>query len=373
MALTNQSNLVNSVGQREDLSDIIAVVDARETVLTSMLRKGKKPAGVYTEWQIDSYPNVQITGIVDGTDVTSFENYGNTRKRIGNYIQQFRRVPSVSRLEETVANVAGLNDPDPNGAAGATEFARSKAKATVQIKRDVEAAFLSDNIAQNGSASPSGTSPNQYASQAYQTRGLGAWLTSSTTSAPYGKTAISGDASTGSATGLLPTNSIYNGSFSSTTTAFTEDVLRGLLQSRWTQTGRGGDLVGIVGASIKNAISDFSRYLPAKSINSTTATSVRFYNDEIGDRKIETAIDIYSGDYGNIELFLSAFTNVSSGTADSYRGYIIDPEYIEMRTHTAPYFTELPDLGAGRRGIVETICTLVPTNPLAHIQIAASA
>ncbi len=370
MALTNQSNLVNSVGQREDLSDIIAVVDARETVLTSMLRKGKKPAGVYTEWQIDSYPTVSTSGTIDGSDVTTFENYGYTRQRIGNYIQQFRRVPSVSRLEENVANVAGLNNPDINGAAGATEFARSKAKATVQIKRDVEATFLSDNIAQNGSASPSGSGAAAVATQAYQTRGLGAWLTSAATSGNYGKVAITGDASTGGATGLLPTNSIFSGSLSG---AFSEDVLRSLLQSRWNQTGRGGDLVAIVGANIKNAVTDFSRYLPAKTIAGGSSTSVRFYNDEIGDKSIESAVDIYSGDYGNVELFLSAFIGVSSGTANANRGYILDPEYIEMRTLTAPYFTELPDLGAGRRGIVETICTLVPTNPLAHIQIAATA
>jgi hypothetical protein len=45
---------------------------------------------------------------------------------------------------------------------------------------------------------------------------------------------------------------------------------------------------------------------------------------------------------------------------------------VELRTHTAPYFQQLPDLGGGPRGIVETIVALAVTNPLAHAQIAAS-
>ena len=337
------TSYISSVGKREDLADIIAVVDAKETVLTSTIRKGKKPANALTEWQVDNYPSTSTSGVVDGTDVTSFssgENYASGRARIGNYIQTFRRVPAVSRLEENVAVVAGVSNPDPMGVAGSTEFARAKAKATIMVKRDVETALLSDNAAQ----ADNGTVP-------FVTRGLGKWLN---VAASKDSVQPVPDAY------CLPSASVFS---AASITTFTEDSLRGLLQSRWSQTGKSGNLLGIVGANVKNAVSDFSRYLP----NKTSNTSVRFYNQSPEDKKVTTAVDIYSGDYGDVELFLSAFT------PDSYRGYILDPEYLELRTHTAPYFQQLPDLGGGPRGIVETIVALAVTNPLAHAKIAATA
>lgn len=335
------TSYISSVGKREDLADIIAVVDAKETVLSSTIRKGKKPAAALTEWQVDNMPSTSTAGVVDGTDVTSFssgENYASGRARIGNYIQQFRRVPAVSRLEETVAVVAGINNADPNGVSGNTEFARAKAKSTIMLKRDVETALLSDN----GAQADNGTVP-------FLTRGLGKWLVvsgSKDSVQPVPDAYCS------------PSASIYSGAIAS----FTEDSFRTLLQSRWAQTGKAGNLLGIVGSDVKNAISDFSRYLP----NKTSNTSVRFYNQSPEDKKVSTAVDIYSGDYGDVELFLSAFV------PNTTRGYIIDPEYVELRTHTAPYFTQLPDLGGGPRGIVETIVALAVTNPLAHAKIAAS-
>jgi hypothetical protein len=332
-----------TVGRREDLSDIIAVVDAKETTLTSSIKKGsKKPSNAYVEWLVDSYPSTSTAGTVDGTEVSysSAADFASTRYRIGTYIQQFRRIPGVSRLEEVVATVAGINNPDPQGVAGATEFARAKAKATVMVKRDIEATFLSANSA----VADDGTN-------AYQTRGLGKWLSASADSPALGQSNV-----------LLSSSQIYSGNLS----AFTEDSLRGVLQQRWSVTGKGGDLLGIVGSSIKNSVSDFSRYLPAKTISSSTASSVRFYNQDVASKQITTSVDIYSGDYGNIELHLSAFV------PNTRTGYIIDPEFVEMRTHTAPYFTELPDLGAGRRGIVEAIVALVPTNPTAHAKIVAA-
>jgi hypothetical protein len=330
---------LNSVGKREDLSDIIAVVDAKETVLTSSIKKGsKKPTNAYVEWLVDSYPSTQTSGTVDGTEVayTDAADFAATRYRIGNYIQQFRRVPGVSRLEETVATVAGVNNPDPQGVAGSTEFARAKAKATVMIKRDIEATFLSANGAVAGTGSV-----------AYKTRGLGQWLSASADSVALGQGNV-----------LLNSSQIYSGNLS----AFTEDSLRGVLQQRWSVTGKGGDLLAIVGSDIKNAVSDFSRYLPSRSSN----TPVRFYNQDVNSKMVSSVVDIYSGDYGNLELHLSAFLPTTR------TGYIIDPEFVEVRTHTAPYFTELPDLGAGRRGIVEAIVALVPTNPQAHAKIDAA-
>lgn len=44
----------NQVGKRESLSDIIAMVDAKDTPVASMIPKGKKPGNTYLQWQADN-------------------------------------------------------------------------------------------------------------------------------------------------------------------------------------------------------------------------------------------------------------------------------------------------------------------------------
>lgn len=330
------TNFINQVGKREDLADIIAVVDAAEMPATSALRKGRKPTNSLFEWQVDSFDASNPQPIVDGTDVSAYEDAAANRARLGNYVQIFRRTPKVTRLAEYVADVAGVNNPDPNGVRGGTEFARAKAKKIVELKRDIETAILSTNEAQADTGAVG-----------FQTRGLGKWIQNSAQSVLPVPSAF-----------RTPTASVY----SSTMAAFTEDSLRTLLQSRWSQTKMKGTLIGIVGPDVRNAITDFIRYSPNKDSN----TVVRQFNTSAESGKVTSTVDIYNGDYGTVELFTSAFVPTTK------TGYLIDADYAELRSHTAPYYQDLPDLGGGPRGIVEAIVGLAVLNPLAHCKIVAS-
>ena len=397
---------------REDLSDIISVVDARSTIVTSMIKKGKKPESALSEWIVDSYGSAKTSGVVDGTDAsgstTNFEDFSSNRKRAQNYLQTFRRTPLVTRLQEIVAQPAGISNPDPNGASGSTEFGRAKSKAVIQLKRDIESAILSDNGAQadDGSAQP------------FITRALGSWLSTTADSVLGQDTSI-----------LLNTNQVYAAAL----TSFNEDKLRTALQQRWNTSGEMKELVGIMSPGLKNAVSDFTRYLPTKS----NFGQVRYFDQSVPDKTITTAVDVYEGDYGTVKLFLSpwlpaqvtglsytistntvtvtstahglqkgaliqvsgdsntsqittgfyrilsaatdTFTFTRSGTGTTAgtltygdnRGYILDMDYLELRTALAPSYLPLPDLGAGPRGIVEAIVSLAYLNPTSGIKIAA--
>jgi hypothetical protein len=46
---------VNQVGKREDFSDVIATVDAKNLPVTSMVPKGSEPANSIFDWQTDAY------------------------------------------------------------------------------------------------------------------------------------------------------------------------------------------------------------------------------------------------------------------------------------------------------------------------------
>jgi hypothetical protein len=145
-----------SSGKREELADLISLVDAKDTPFTSMAKKGSKPGNTLFRWQADSLPTPKMTGTVDGTDVTAYDNYvkdGATvyRAELSNYIQIFRRAVRVSPLTQDITTVAGVRD----------ELANNVAKGIQALKRDMEVTLCSNN----GAQADNGTNP-------YLTRGL---------------------------------------------------------------------------------------------------------------------------------------------------------------------------------------------------------
>jgi hypothetical protein len=326
---------LTQVGKREDLADIIAVADAKNTPLKSMIRKGKPVGNTFVEWQADAYDATSTTGALDGADVSAYEDAAANRARFGVYVQELRRTPKVNQMAEEISNVAGINNPDPQGVRGSTEFARAKAKKIIEIGRDIEAVLLSDNETRQESGSDS-----------YLTRGLGKWIQNGAQAVQPVPAAF-----------RTPTASVY----SSTMAAFTEDSLRALLQSRWTQTGSTDELYLICGPGVKNAVSDFGRYQPDKASNG----HVRRFNNE-GAGKITSSVDVYEGDYGTVEVHLDNFTP-TTGT-----GYILDMKMLELRTKGEPSYRDLPDLGGGPRGLIKAIIALCVLNPLAHAKIVGS-
>jgi len=317
---------IDQVGKREDLSDVIAVADMKQTPFTSRIRKGAKPTNTHFEWQVDSYDAANTNGTVAGADVTTFENAAKNRQRLGGRIQKFRRTVMVDDLAENVSVVAGVD----------SEMARAKAKKSVEIKRDMEAAFLSDNDSQQDN----GVLP-------YLTRGMGKWISSTAqTDLPV------------AAAYLTPANSIWSGAL----TSFGEDQLRGVLQSRFEQTGMSDELVLFCGTNLKKTISDFTRYEPTKASNTQLR---RFENDD--PTTISTTVDFYESDFGGIEI-----SEPDLFLPDNNRGYAVDMRMVEMRVNRAPGYRDLPDLGGGPRGLIDCIVGLACLNPLAHGKILGS-
>jgi len=138
MALLTEPNL-SGRGKREDLADMISLVDARDTPFTSMARKGSKPGNTYFRWQADQNPLPVVGGTIDGTDVSSYANYvDGYRKELANYVQVFRRTVRVSKLAQDLADVAGVRD----------SLSDNVAKAIIGLKRDMEVTFTSDQLGQ---------------------------------------------------------------------------------------------------------------------------------------------------------------------------------------------------------------------------------
>jgi len=324
-------------GKRQDLRDVISLVDARKYPLTSMAKKGATPKNSMVEWQVDSYPDPSFDGVLDGLDVTAHENMAEQRKRLQTRIQIFRRSPMVSLLSEEVSDVAGIGTKK--------EMARAIVKSIEMLKRDMECAFCSDRESQ----AQSGQNP-------YRTRGLGKWAQAT-------------------AQTDLPVDPLYltpAASINTTTVAnLTESLVNDVVASVWDVTGEDKTFVLVCGRTLRSRFSQFTQY-QAGSTN--VMASVRTITQAAEARKLVNTIDILEGDYGTIELVPSAWLarDNASATVGRCRGYLLDPENIEVAFHTAPRRKPLPDLGGGPRELVYAIAALIASNPTVLGKFAAT-
>jgi hypothetical protein len=325
----------NQVGVREDLSDEIAVADAKNTPLCTMAPKGAKPGNMLMSWQVDAEHDVSTAGTLDGTDATSFNDPAENRELLSVYAQWFTRDDKIGKLAEKVSNVAGVS---------AGEKARAVTKALINIKRNIEAKASSDD----DTAAQSGAT-------AYAMRGLGSYINNS-------------------AQGVQPIPAQYRtptASIDSTTntSSATESSINTVLESIFGQTGSEKDFDGICGKKMRSRISDLQLY-DANASAGTAYIAARHINKDQKDATIAKKIDIVVGDFGTIKLHTSEFLGWSAGSKTQAVGdgrmYILDMKDIMLRFSQTPGVMELPDNGGGPRFRTDAICGLLVGNPLKH-------
>lgn len=329
-------------GKREDLMDMIALVDAKDTPFTSMARKGSKPGNMYFRWQADSNPAPKVGGTVDGTDVSSYTNWDvNYRAELANYAQVFRMdAVRVSKLTQDIAQVAGVRD----------ELAYNVSKSILQCKRSIEVTLCSNQAAQQDN----GSVP-------YLTAGIQTWISNSGV--------IGGGIANVPSQFVTPTTSILTGASS----GLTDTAVQGLLKSIYDQTGQYKSYDAIVGTDLKRA---FTSLLGTTQLTTTStagvlgagATKVQTFQRDAAAETYVQSVDVFQGDFGTVKLHPSVFIGtISSGTWTStpFKGLVLNMDLIEVRYggNVAAVQT-LPDYGGGPARVVEAVCGLVVGNPL---------
>ena len=186
-----------AIGQREDLSDVIYNISPTETPFMSSVGKSKATA-VYHEWQTDSLASVNTSNYAVEGDTASDATMSPTT-RIGNRTQISQKTVKISGTLEAV-NKAGRK----------SEKAYQLAKASAEIKRDMEAILLSNQAAASGNSTV-----------ARKLGGLQTWLSSNYSGGTNG-TAGSGG-TTARVTG--------------TDRSFTATLLNTVMQSAYTNGG----------------------------------------------------------------------------------------------------------------------------------------
>jgi uncharacterized protein DUF5309 len=329
---------INQVGKREDLRDIISLIDAKKYPLTTLASKGMgSPQNTLVEWQVDSYPSPSFDGVLETEDVSAHEDMAAQRKRLATRIQIFQRSPMVGRLAEEVSNVAGIGK---NG-----EMARAVRKSLEMIKRDIESAFGSDRESQP----ESGLTP-------YRTRGLGVWIQNT-------------------AQVDLPVDPAYRtptASIDTTPTGtLTETQVNAVLASIWDQTGEDVIYQLVCGRALR---SRFSTFTQTQFGSTNVASAIRTFTASMEQKKLVATIDVYEGDFGTVELIASAF-NAQDNPAVAVqraRGYLVRQDNINLLFAVPLRRQDLPDLGGGPRELIWCAAAVCVQNPLGLAKFAAT-
>jgi hypothetical protein len=335
--------------KREDLADYIALVDAKDTPFTSMAPKGKDLGNMYHRWSADAHEATTTAGYNDGKDAVDtadgslgnavshgtayapyIQNHARNRDELSNYAQYFRRATKVSPLSAEVTTPVG----------GKNLLAQGVAKKTVELKRDMEATFLSDNAP----VLANGTVP-------YQTRGMGKW----TTNAGAGVLPIP----TGFDTPTASIADVGTGSTAGATDLFTESMVQGVLESIYSETGNVRSYDLIAGRKIKRAFTNLTSTVVDDSGSNPVASSVRTFNQELGNTKFKNTVTVFEGDFGTLTIHVDNFLPATT------TAYVIPMEMTEVRYGMLPRVGDIPNSGAGEGRIVEAVASLVVKNPLA--------
>lgn len=324
----------NQVGKREDLLGAIYNIDAKKTPLVSMLPKGKELVNSTRRWQADAYDAPNTDGVVDGADVSNFEDAAEFRAELEGRVQRVWRTPKTSTLTR-ISDVAGQGK--------GLEFAKAIVKKTAELKRDVEAALGSDAESQDDD----GTNP-------YKSRGLGKWIQATAQSHVPVPAAFRTPASSIDATTLAD---------------LTPAILNGVMESQSNETGAEMTYTLLCGTLLKKRITEMVGYV------ATVANQTAIIRSERGNETSWTNnIQSFTGDFGTYDLVMSRWLGYDNVTkqADKRRGYALDMSMLSLDFNQPWKFQELPDLGGGRRGLIDVIFMLCVKNPLGLAKFAAT-
>ena len=249
---TNTFDTYDSIGEREDLSDVIYNISPTDTPFLSSAAKTQATA-VLHEWQTDSLAAaVTNNQVIEGDDATAEAISATTR--LSNSCQIMDKVIAITGTQEAV-----------DKAGRASEIAYQIAKKAKELKRDLEASLTSNNAEVTGSATA-----------ARVAGGLRSWVA---TNDVMGTSGTSGAAGNTAAT-------------DGTQRVFTESLLKTVIKSVW--NAGGNPTMIMVGPFNKQKLSGF------------TGNSTRF--DAGADATLYTSVDVYASDFGQLQVVPNRFS-----------------------------------------------------------------
>ena len=303
----------DAVGQREDLSDVIYNISPTDTPIMSSIGKTKATA-VNHEWQTDSLAAATTANaLVEGADATS--GTMSPTVRLGNLTQIVGKTVQVSGTLESV-DKAGRK----------SEKAYQLAKASAEIKRDIETIITANQAAVAGNGTNTARKMSSLLS-----------FIKTNTSVGAGTTTAGADPTTIGVSARVDAD---------TTRTFTEAMLKEVVREVFSSGGTPSVL--LVSPALKQTVSGF-----------TGLAATRYQAPVSGQATILAGADIYQSDFGQISIVPNRFMR----TRDAL---VLDPEYAAL-AYLRPFQTiELAKAGDSDKTQILAELTLEVRNEAAH-------
>jgi hypothetical protein len=242
--MPTQFKTYDATAIREDLSDVIYDISPTDTPFLSSITGKGSVSNTLFEWQTEALAaavinNYHVEGAAAGTAATT------ATTRVSNQTQISKKVVEVTGTHEKV-----------NNAGKKSEMAHQLAKASKELKRDMEGSLLADNAAAAGNATT-----------ARETRGAAHWIT---------------------------TNVVDAGTSSTDAAMVEADVLLAA-EKVWTQGGEASTI--LLGATNKKLITAMNG----------RADAIRSVADN--NMTIQNSVDVYVSDFGTYNIIMDRFCN----------------------------------------------------------------
>lgn len=301
----------SAIGAREDLSDVIYSISPTDTPIMNSIGKSKA-TGTFHEWQTDTLAAATTANaLIEGADATSLTVTPTVR--IGNFTQIVGKTVQVSGTLEAV-DKAGRK----------SEKAYQLAKASSEIKRDIEAIITANQGQSNGSSGSSA-------------RVMGSLLSYIKTNTNKNGTSV---------TGVDPVTIGVSTRTDGTTRAFTETMLKDVIAKVFVSGGTPAAL--FVSPAQKQVVSAF-----------TGLAAQRYQVPTNGQATILAGADLYQSDFGVLQIVPNRFMR----TRDAL---ILDPEYAAL-AYLRPFQTnDLAKAGDSDKTQILAELTLEVRNEAAH-------
>lgn len=314
---TNTFDSYDAVGNKEDLQDKIYMVSPEKTPVVSSIRRFTATQRLH-EWQRDSLATPdKDNAVIEGDDRTGTALTATSR--VANTVQLFDKVAVVSDTQEKTKS-----------AGRSSEMKYQVSKKMVELKRDIEAMVLSDNVAVAGNSAT-----------ARKSAGLGAMI--------YSNISHGGAGATPAHTSGLATTAQTAG----TNRTFTEALLKTVLQAAYTASGEFPSLISLT-PSHKGTFSAFA------------GIAVNRYQVAKGKQGVIVGgADVYMSDFGE----LTAVPNYVQATANANTAFILNPEYMGIAYLSGFKSKPLAKTGHTEKELISAEACLVVTSETAQAAV----
>jgi hypothetical protein len=311
-----------------ELGNTIFCAESDKTPFSRLLKRGKKPVQMLSEWPVQAYPRRGFAGTIDGTDITAFSK--TTRVPLESYamwmMSQGWMVSKLAQLTQT----AGVKN----------EQAKQAADDSLLLAQQIERQLLSDMDTQA-----------EADANAYQSRGAFSWLaTAEQTTKPVPAAFRPGAAC------------VYTSALASFLPANMNAMLTAMSKAR-----RGPvDLTAFVGIDLKSQMSSWPQKQYAAQGAEVAALQ---FNLDASEKKLMQIVDFFEFDAGKVKAVPSYYLlcDKTTGEDSAYTaksGIFVDLAMWEINFLQEPTsWVEQPKSG-GPRGYHDAVYILKCLNPL---------